>query len=237
MLYYYGIMLQRLSYTVFTTLTAEEALQRIEQSPPSIVITEIALPRMSGLDLLRNIVASERMRPVPVIVLTGEQDSRIRDACFQLGCAGYLIKPVDADALYRTMQRASEQVPREHIRLAVSLRVVVGDGSELGGSMRSEYATALSEGGLFVRTLYPQPRNAVTPLRIFVHEREVRAKAVVLYQSSMEEGTFREPGMGMKFVEISDEDLSFLRDFINAQITQGIEDRDRDQRRSRPPGE
>jgi len=230
MLYYYGIMLQRLSYTVHTVLTAEEALKEIEQGLPSFVITEITLPRMSGLDLLGKIAASDVMRKVPVIILTSESDPRIRESCLRLGCAGYLNKPVDADVLYRTIQMVSEQSPREHIRLYVSLKVIVGDGSDLGGNERVEYATAISAGGLFVRTLYPQPKNAITPLRICINEREIRAKAVVLYTSGMERGAFREPGMGMKFVEISDQDRSFVREFINAQLTLGVEDPGRDQR-------
>lgn len=229
MLYYYGIMLQRLSYTVHTALTAEEALKEMEQSLPSLIVTEISLPRMSGIDLLGKIAASDLMRKVPVIVLSSESDPRVRESCLRLGCAGYLNKPVDADVLYRTIQTASEQSPREHIRLCVSLKVIVGDGSELGGNERVEYATAISAGGLFVRTLYPQPRNTITPLRIVINDREIRVKAVVLYTSGMEKGAFREPGMGMKFVEISEQERSFVREFINAQLTLGVEDPVRDQ--------
>lgn len=224
MLYYYGIMLQRLSYAVRTALTAEEALIEMEQGLPALVITEISLPRASGIDLLGKIAASDVMRKVPVIVLSSEGDPRIRESCLRLGCAGYLNKPVDADILYRAIQAASEQSPREHIRLRVSLKVIVGDGSGLGGSERIEYATALSAGGLFVRTLYPQPKNTITPLRIFINDREIRGKAVVLYTCGMEKGAFREPGMGMKFVEISDQDRSFVREFINAQLTLGVAD-------------
>lgn len=230
MLYYYGIMLQRLSYTVQTALTAEEALKEMEQCLPSLVITEISLPRMSGLELLGKITASDVMRKVPVIVLSSESSPRIRESCLRLGCAGYLNKPVDADVLYRTIQMASEQFPREHIRLQVSLKVIVGDGSELGGNERVEYATAISAGGFFVRTLYPQPKNTITPIRIFINDQEIQATAVVLYTSGMEKGAFREPGMGMKFVEISDHDRSVVREFINAQLTLGVQDPGRDQR-------
>lgn len=228
MLYYYGVMLQRLSYNVRTALTGEEALKEMEQCLPSLVITEISLPRMSGLDLLGKIAASDVMRKAPMIVLSSERDPRIRESCLRLGCAGYLNKPVDADVLYRTIQTASEQSPREHIRLRVSLKVIVGDGSGLGGNERVEYATALSAGGLFIRTLYPQPKNTITPLRIFIEDREIRGKAVVLYTSGMEKGAFREPGMGMKFIEISDQDRSFVREFINAQLTLGVGSLSRD---------
>lgn len=219
MLYYHGILLKRLEYTVLTATTAEEALAIMNRAAPSLVLTEISLPRMNGVDFIMTMKGPGCAGNVPVVVLTGVEEQGVRDACLRMGCAGYLLKPVEPDALYRTIQAASETAPRENIRLSTSLKVVVGDGTALGGAPRCEHATAISEGGLYVRTLYPQPRNALTPVRIFIRDREIRAKAVVLYSAPMEDGQFREPGMGMKFVEISDEDREFVRSFIREQLT------------------
>lgn len=99
---------------------------------------------------------------------------------------------------------------------------MVGDGTALGGAERTEYATALSEGGLYVRTLYPQPKNALTPLRIFIGDREIRAKAVVVYTVQMAGGRFREPGMGLKFTDLTPADRAFVKEFIRQQLTRDI---------------
>lgn len=222
MLYYHGILLRRFEYEVVTASSAEDALDAAGRSVPSIVITESALPRMSGVELIKKLKAAERTREVPVIVLSGETDSRLQEDCRDAGACAYLLKPVDPELLYRTVQSASERLPREHIRLETCLKVIVGDGSALGGAERTEYATAISEGGLYVRTLYPQPKNALTPIRISVGDREIRAKAVVLYTCQLEGGTFREPGMGMKFIDISAADRAFLREFIRRQLTGDI---------------
>jgi uncharacterized protein (TIGR02266 family) len=155
---------------------------------------------------------------------TAEDDPGIKDTCMQLGCAAYLLRPVEPDLLYRTIQAASESAPRASIRLRTSLKVMVGDGSVLGGAARTEYATALSEGGLFITTHYPQPRNAVTPLKITIDDREITAKALVLYINDQEEGPSVEPGMGMKFVQISDADRALLRRFIREQLTHDTAD-------------
>jgi DNA-binding response OmpR family regulator len=157
-----------------------------------------------------------------VIVLTAEEDAHIRSACLGMGCAAYLIKPVEPDHLFRTIQTVLEPTPRVNIRLSTSLKAVVGEGTARDGAERTDYATTISEGGLYLRTLSSQPKNALIPVRIFIKDREIRAKAMVLYSHAMEEGTFREPGMGMKFVEISEEDRSFLRSFIKAQLTSDI---------------
>ena len=222
MLFYLGMLLKRLEYKVSTAKGAEEALRMMDDFLPSIILTDIALPGMSGIKLIKLIKDTPRFKAVPVVVLTSETDPGIRDTCMRMGCAAYLNKPVEPDVLYRALQSASEAIPRLNIRLNTSLKVIVGDGSALGGAQRTEYATAISEGGLYVRTLYPQPRNALTPVTIFMQDREIKARAVVLYSYTIGEGPFKEPGMGMKFVEISYGDQEFIRKFIKEQLTRDI---------------
>lgn len=221
-LFYLAMLLKRLEYKVTTARNAEEALRMMDASLPSLILSEADLPQMSGIQFLKKIKDSPRSKAIPFIILTAQNDPGLKDACLRMGSAAFLEKPVEPDVLYRTLQAASESVPRANIRLGTSLKVLVGDGSVLGGAVRTEYATAISEGGLYVRTLYPQPRNAVTPLRIEIGDRAIKAKAVVLYSYSLGEGPFEEPGMGMKFTALSDEDRAYIRAFIKEQLTSDI---------------
>jgi len=221
-LFYLSMLLRRLEYNVVTARNAEDAIQIMEQSVPAIVLTDIFLPTMSGINLMKRMKESSLWKAIPIIVLTTESDPGMKDTCMRLGCAAYLSKPVEPDVLYRTLQSVSEAIPRENIRLQASLKVIVGDGTVMGGTARTEYATAISEGGLYVRTLYPQPRNALTPIRIFIGNREIRAKTVVLYSFTSGGGPFKEPGMGLKFIEIANSDRNFIRGFIKEQLTRGL---------------
>lgn len=220
-LFYMGMLLKRLDYTVRTSTTAEDALRTMADSLPSLVIIDTALPRMNGVMLLKHMKRDPRLKAVPVIVHTSERDPAVKEACTSTGCAGYLPKPADPDALYRAIQAATESAPRQSIRIDASLRVDVGDGVS-GRAVRREYVTELSEGGLYIRSLTPEPVNAVIPLRILIGDRGVSAKAVVLYSSVKTGGQHKVPGMGVKFVDISREDKEFVRDFIKEQITKGL---------------
>ncbi len=221
-LFYLAMLLKRLEYKVVSARSAEDALRMMEDAIPSIILTEAVQPRMSGVEFIKKIKAASRFKAIPVVVLTAEKDPGMKAACTREGCAAYLLKPAEPEELYRTIQSVSESMPRTHIRLSASLTVVVGDDSSMGGTKRTEYATAISEGGLFIRTLYPQPRNAVTPLVIHINDKKIRAKAVVLYTYGKGEGPFAEPGMGMKFVEISDADRALIRNFIKDRLTSDI---------------
>jgi len=216
------MLLKRLDYKVVSKRSAEEAMKVLEADPPSIVLTEIALPGMDGMGLLKAIKADRRHKHIPVVMLTASEDAALKAECGRLGCAAWFRKDAEPDDLYQKLQALVEETPRSHIRLNTSVKVVVGDGTAMGGSERTEYASAISEGGLYVRTQYPQPQNALTPVRILLDGGEARAKAVVLYSYTKSEGPYKEPGMGLKFVEISDQDRRLIRNFIKEHLTQGI---------------
>lgn len=220
--YYFGMLLKRLEYTSLTSATPEEALRVLEHTVPSLVLTDVVFPTMSGIEFLKKLKSSERTRGVPVIVLTDEQAEDQRSASFTAGCAAYLDKQVDPGHLYRVIQKASEPVPRSNIRINTSLRAVVGDEREAGVKASAGYASMISEGGLYVRTLAQRPERETMQVTITIRDREIRAKAVVLYSRSLEGGAFQEPGMGLKFVEISEGDREFLRTFIQEQLTADI---------------
>jgi CheY-like chemotaxis protein len=76
----------------------EEALAYLrnpENPLPGIMLLDINMPRMNGLDLLKIIKADERLRRVPVIVLTTSKEEKDRLESFSLSAAGYMIKPVE----------------------------------------------------------------------------------------------------------------------------------------------
>jgi CheY-like chemotaxis protein len=76
----------------------EEALVHLRNQGnplPGIILLDINMPRMNGLDLLKILKADERLRRIPVVVLTTSKEEKDRMESFKLGVAGYMIKPVE----------------------------------------------------------------------------------------------------------------------------------------------
>ena len=86
---------RQLSLEGFEVVTAEDGevgLSRINAAIPDLLLLDIMLPKVSGLDLLRTIKAKDETKDIPVILLTNlGQDSVIKEG-FNLGADGYLIK-------------------------------------------------------------------------------------------------------------------------------------------------
>lgn len=70
-------------------------LQSEVNEKPCIILLDLNMPGMSGLEFLRVIKDDENLRTVPVIVLTTSKEDRDVTDSFDLGVAGYVVKPVD----------------------------------------------------------------------------------------------------------------------------------------------
>ena len=62
---------------------------------PRLVLLDLKLPRVDGLEVLRAMKASEATRSIPVVVLTSSQEERDLVASYKLGVNSYIVKPVD----------------------------------------------------------------------------------------------------------------------------------------------
>ncbi|HKK20260.1 MAG TPA: response regulator [candidate division Zixibacteria bacterium] len=88
---------QRLS-CVFEGLTsAQEALERIRKGGLDLIVSDIKMPGMDGIEMLARLKGNAALRNVPIIMLTGEDDSTIKNVALELGAVEFLNKPVDPD--------------------------------------------------------------------------------------------------------------------------------------------
>ena len=67
------------------------------KSRPRVVLLDLKLPKVDGLDVLRQIKADERTRCTPVVVLTSSREGRDVSRAYHLGANSYIVKPVEFD--------------------------------------------------------------------------------------------------------------------------------------------
>ena len=62
---------------------------------PYLLLLDIRMPQVDGIEVLRQIKQHEELRKIPVIILTTTDDPREVERCHSIGCASYIVKPVD----------------------------------------------------------------------------------------------------------------------------------------------
>lgn len=84
--------------SLYIAWNGEEALELLRdesQETPGIILLDLNMPRMNGIDFLRVIKNDEKFKRIPVVVLTTSKEEEDKVESFKLGVAGYMIKPVD----------------------------------------------------------------------------------------------------------------------------------------------
>ena len=79
------------------------ALKIAEKSPPNLILLDIQMPGMDGFEVMSRLQAFESTQQIPVIFLTGESDSEIRQRALDMGARGFVTKPIDAAILSETV--------------------------------------------------------------------------------------------------------------------------------------
>ena len=213
---YHSMLLERFEYRVHTALEAEQALALAVQEAPSLVITDVDLPRTGGPGLLQRLRREPRTAAIPIIAMIGNGDHGTEARCLRDGFSACLGKPLGAEDLYRAVQAAVESAPRAGLRVHARMPVTVNDVPL--DCVEGECASVLSEHGMYIRTLKPHPPQSLLAVRIALKGRTISADAVVLYSHRFGEGPFGEPGMGIKFDRIAPQDQEYIRLFIRNEF-------------------
>jgi len=112
--------LERTAFKVVPCLTPHQAIDQIAEGHVSVVVSDISMEGMSGIDLLRTV--REHDSDLPVILVTGQPELGTATKALEYGAFRYLIKPVDPEVLVDTVRRAAQlyrlaQAKRQALKL------------------------------------------------------------------------------------------------------------------------
>jgi two-component system chemotaxis response regulator CheY len=93
-------------FLVDTAGNGQEALTKLKAGvKPNLILTDINMPVMGGMELISKVRAMPEFRFVPILTLTTEGDSAKRDEGKRMGATGWLVKPVSGDDLVRVIRK------------------------------------------------------------------------------------------------------------------------------------
>jgi len=70
---------------------------------PKLILLDIKLPRVDGIEILRQLKADERTKTIPVVILTSSKENQDVKACYELGANSYIVKPVGFDSFAKAV--------------------------------------------------------------------------------------------------------------------------------------
>ena len=113
-----GACLRGEGFDVVTARSGAEALVRVAESVPDLVVSDMRMPGMDGYQLARQLRASPRTALTPVVFLTAKDETTDRIEGFRTGVDAYLTKPFEPDELVAVIRGILDRVQRTHAEIA-----------------------------------------------------------------------------------------------------------------------
>jgi chemosensory pili system protein ChpA (sensor histidine kinase/response regulator) len=106
-------LVRRVGWTPLVARDGLEALETLQREPmlPDLIFSDVEMPRMDGYELTSTVKADPKMKRVPVVFITSRAGDKHRRRGFEVGAAGYLVKPFDEQALLTLVARLTGVQP------------------------------------------------------------------------------------------------------------------------------
>ena len=97
--------LREAGYDVFEAVDGKDALSKIQSRPVHMLITDLNMPNMDGIELIRNIRAGSTCKFIPIIMLTTESQAEKKMEGKAAGATGWIVKPFNPEQLLAVVKK------------------------------------------------------------------------------------------------------------------------------------
>ncbi|WP_137166156.1 response regulator [Salinimonas lutimaris] len=99
------MLLKRAGYTVIKSQDASAALNTLNSETPKLIITDLNMPGMNGIELIQEVKKIGKFRFTPILMLTTESQQARREEAKRAGATGWLVKPVEPNQLLAVVKQ------------------------------------------------------------------------------------------------------------------------------------
>ncbi|MEW6068367.1 MAG: response regulator [Nitrospirota bacterium] len=212
---YVAILLKRMGFTVIPSNSAEEAKKLLKMTEPDLIMLDVRMPNMDGIDLLQNIKNDKQTSHIPVVMVSVDANKETIEKCKGLGCPEYLIKPFKIDKLHEVLQQcifSKLGQGRKCIRAPFTKMVKV----VFKGNSYKLYSESISEIGIYLRTKDPFPVGSKLKITVPLKaHKTIRLQGIVVYIKGIFGDVFRiPPGMAVEFTSINRNNAKKIKDSV-----------------------
>lgn len=100
-----AVMLETQGFVVMKAFSGEEAITKLEEQKPDIILLDIMMPQMSGYEFCQKIKGDDRHKSIPVILVTAKVQSEDQKRGKEAGADGFITKPYEYSQLIQEIQK------------------------------------------------------------------------------------------------------------------------------------
>lgn len=218
---YLGLLLRRMGYGIIPARSGLEALKLFNTAIPDVILLDLEMPEMHGIELLRHIRSDAALARVPVVIVSVDIREQSRALCQELGCSAFLDKPVVLRALHEVLQRClAFPGQRQGLRASFGRKIIL----DVAGARSECHAVILSEGGIYLRSGEPLAKGTAVHVELNLEGAgSMRLAGTVIYTREVfADSSGMEPGMAIEFTMIPPQEAAALRGYVTGLLAGDI---------------
>jgi len=215
-------LMRRMGFGIIPAESGLEAMKLLRLKTPDLVLLDVNMPMVDGIKTLKHI--KDTSPNIPVVMLSGIDDSSTIAQCRELGCSDYLAKPFNVRELHSMLQEWIYRPigwKRRHLRVDHEMRANVLYNGMLYG-LNSE---TISEGGIYIKKEVPLPVGSEVQVSFAVNNgKSLSLNGRVIYIRDFNNySTDISPGMAIEFIGMKEAEALSLSQHVAAIMNQYLE--------------
>ncbi len=201
--------LRRSDCSIITAENGIEALKLAKTENPDIILLDIEMPRMTGIECCRHIKNDPNLKNIPVIMVTATDR---RDESMKAGADDFWRKPISEKAFIEGIKKFVPIVEREDLRVSIGLQVEY----ENEGSVINAFSKDISCNGMFIIARETLPVGSEFDLTFSLPEikNSLTVRGRVVRELRDNQDGHYVGGMGVNFLNLDEETTEVINDFI-----------------------
>jgi CheY-like chemotaxis protein len=215
-----SILLKKMGFNIVPAEDGVKLLKLVEEELPDLIILDINISGIDGMELLNILREDEKTSKVPIVMISADPSDETWLKCMNLGCDEYLIKPVNISTMHDVMQKTI-YAPLGYIRK--NLRVMFPEKVLIKYKGESEWlrSATLSEMGIYVLKDDSLPMDSEVEVTIpLSEEKSISLKGCVIYIiNTAADRTRGTAGMAIEFREPDIDKLLIISYYVKGLLT------------------
>ncbi len=202
-------LLKQAGYLPVTSPSAFEALDLVHKHAFDLILLDIMMPEMNGFDFLKRIKSSDKVKDIPVVMLSSKDDKTSIQKAMSLGAIDYIVKPPQKDVVCKKL----ENILGGHPRFAEVEFKDLKDPDSLVEIMHTARVISIGESGLVIKSPIPIIRLEDQDLEIPIFRKLGIKDAKLNIVSSVEDDKGHHT-IYFTYFGMSDDDVEKIRNWV-----------------------
>ncbi len=106
------ILTSKFGFIVHQASNGIEGIKALQDNKPDVILLDYSMPQMNGVEFLQTIQKHDKLKDIPVLIISSSNETHVVREMIGLGVVDYLLKPIDPDLTFQRIQKALDKIKK-----------------------------------------------------------------------------------------------------------------------------